>query len=120
MLNLRKSMPALALAGAMVVAAAGAASAAAHWEGGHGGHMGGHSGGHMGGNFYGHNGGHDGGHGGHFHHGHHHGPFITFYGDPFYSYDDYGYGNDCGYYRVKWHNTGRHYWLDRYEECLEG
>jgi hypothetical protein len=70
----------------------------------------------MGGDF-----GHGHGHG----HGHHfRGPIIEFFGDPYYAYDDgyygYRYGNGCGYYRAKWHDTGRRYWLRRYEQCLEG
>ena len=82
-----------------------------------GGHMGGPSGGHSGGHW----GGHSGGHGGkHHHRGHHHRGSVIVFGD-LYPYDDYGYGygDDCDYYRVKWHRTGRPYWLHRYEQCLD-
>jgi len=148
MLNVSKSIPALALAGAMVVAAAGTAGAASRWEGGGGGghsgghsgghmgghsgghmggHMGGHSGGHMGGHMSGHSGGHSGypgghgGHGGKHHHRGHHRDSVIVFGDPYYPYYDYDYGYDssCEYYRVKWHRTGRPYWLHRYEQCLD-
>jgi hypothetical protein len=30
------------------------------------------------------------------------------------------YGGGCRFLRMKWHQTGRRYWLRRYEECREG
>ena len=114
MMTIRKAIPALALAGALVAGAVGAAHAAPHGNGvwqTPGGHMGGNYG-HIGGNF-----GHGHGHGHHFR-----GPFIEFFGDPYYAYDDgyygYRYGGGCGYYRAKWHDTGSRYWLRRYEQCI--
>jgi hypothetical protein len=138
MMSIGKTMPALALAGALMLAAGSAAEAAPVWQGGgHGGHMGGpgghsgnfggHPGGWMGhsGHFSGHPGGYPGGHFAHRgHFSHDRGPFIEFYGDPFYNdyaYDyEYGYGYSCGYYRSRWHYTGNRYWLRRYEQCVEG
>lgn len=32
---------------------------------------------------------------------------------------DYAYYNSCRYYRHKWYETGRRYWLRRYESCLD-
>jgi hypothetical protein len=29
-------------------------------------------------------------------------------------------GGGCRFYRMKWHQTGRRYWLRRYEDCREG
>jgi hypothetical protein len=29
------------------------------------------------------------------------------------------YADGCGFYRMRWHETGRRYWLRRFEQCRE-
>jgi hypothetical protein len=80
-------------------------------------------GGHSGGGHGDHNGGTDwnrgGGHGDHDGRARHRGGDDTII-----TFDDYagnhGYGNGCGFYRQKWHETRQPYWLRKYEFCLHG
>lgn len=59
------------------------------------------------------------GHGWGYHHHHHFYPgFVFGVWDDYYP-GDYDYGG-CGYYRVRWHETGSRYWRARYLDCREG
>jgi len=106
---MRKSLKAAlaCAAGAMVVGAAGTASAAMRGPG----HMGG-----MGPPRMVHTV-HPVGHGPHRFHHHFQPGFVFGIGDEYYVGDDYG---GCGYYRVRWHETGSRYWRARYLDCVEG
>ncbi len=55
----------------------------------------------------------------------HRGSFDDDSDDDFFS--DYDHGPDfyassgeCGYHSGRWHETGRSYWLRRYESCMRG
>ena len=135
MRELTQSLKILSLAGALLLAVPTVGSAAPVMPGG-GGHAGG--GGHFGGGGFSHGGGsfgrsgggfaRSGGGSGHFagnmgHRGFHRGRFRG--GDlSLWGYDDYpdyyAYDDSCGYYNVKWHQTGSRVWLRRYESCLHG
>ncbi len=42
--------------------------------------------------------------------------FVEFDGFPVY----FGNADDCRYFRRMWRDTGRHFWLRRYEQCMSG
>lgn len=57
--------------------------------------------------------------------GHEHGGHRDHRGGPFVEFDvpdipyRTAYADGCGFYRMRWHETGRRYWLRRYERCRE-
>jgi hypothetical protein len=55
----------------------------------------------------------------HWHHGWGHRPNVGF-GDEVVIAPTYVSGNQCRYFRVKWYETGRPYWRHRYLECRYG
>ena len=64
-------------------------------------------------------GGHGGGHHGHWGRGWGYGPLFGL-GATVIAPDDYAYGGGCGFYRVRWNQTGLAVWRRRYYECVYG
>jgi hypothetical protein len=61
-----------------------------------------------------------GGGGGHFRRGWGHGPEFGFDDETIIAPDVYAYGGGCGYYRLRWHQTGSNVWRARYYDCVYG
>ena len=67
-----------------------------------------------------------GGHGGWGHEGRYwrrgwgNGPYLGFDDDVVIAPDLHAYGSGCGFYRMRWHETGQQIWRDRFLSCMYG